>query len=163
LILAAIGCLLAFPGPGSATEEGVEILVGAESAPALVVDIEPRCSEITLRSPEAKVRWTIDPSRVSRSTDLDNLLSSEEFRIDFSKFPGGLEAGRFDSIVVSRSIAQADDSTEAMIPRFSTVARDLRAGVYYRARVLVRTSEGWVASSPVGFMSAVCPADGLEQ
>ncbi len=158
-----IGCLFLVPTGGLVAEEKDTLSVESDAYGAIVVEIDPRCSEVTLRSPEAKIRWTIDPTRVSRSVDLENLVSSDEFRIDFSKFPGGLEAGRFDSIVVPRSLALTDDSTETLIPMFSAVTRDLRAGVFYRARVLFKTREGWVASSPVGFMSSVCPVDGLEQ
>jgi len=162
LALLLIGCLFLVPSGGSAAEEEDTLPIESDNFGAIVVEIDPRCSEVRLRSPEAKVRWTIDPSRVSRSADLESLLSSDEFRIDLSKFPNGLESGRFDSIVVSRLIAQLDDETEVLIPRFSAVARGLRAGVYYKARVLFKTSEGWVASSSVGFMSSVCPVDGLE-
>jgi len=165
LVLLTIGCLLALLSSGSAAEEEIPVLDHSEISSALVVDIEARCSEIQLRSPEAKVRWSVDRSMVSKSANLDFLLASDEFRIDVSEFPGGLELGRFESIAVSGSASRSDQSSKALGPRSAThsaVARDLSPGVYYHVRVLVRTPDGWVASSPIGFLSSVCPADGID-
>lgn len=165
----AIALILSIPGLASAenTEEPeVVILHDTDVSSALSVEVEPRCSELRFRSPEAKLRWSIDASAVPKSKALDDLMATTEFRIDVSKSPAGLVSGRFDSITVSSTVSRADQSSKSSGPRtaaYSAVVRDLAPGVYYHTRVLVRTPDGWVASSPIGFISPVCPVDGLDR
>lgn len=169
LAVLAMALILSIPGPASAEnpeEPEVVILHDTDVASALSVEVEPRCSELRFRSPEAKLRWSIDASAVPKSKALDDLMATTEFRIDVSKSPAGLVSGRFDSITVSSTVSRADQSTKSSGPRtaaYSAVVRDLAPGVYYHTRVLVRTPDGWVASSPIGFISPVCPVDGLDR
>lgn len=161
--------ILLIPGPASAEnpeEPKIVILHNTDVSSALSVEVEPRCSELRFRSPEAKLRWSIDASAVPKSKALDDLMATTEFRLDVSKSPAGLVEGRFDSITVSSAVSRADQSTKSGVPRtaaYSAVVRDLAPGVYYHTRVLVRTPDGWVASSPIGFISPVCPVDGLDR
>jgi hypothetical protein len=163
LALFALGCTL---GVASfAADEEVPVLVNAEVAAALVVKAEPRCSEVRLRSPEAKVRWSIVPAAVPESKARASLMAAAEFRIDVSKFASGLKSQRFDSITLSRSAARAAHSSEAQDstpPSYSAVMRDLEPGVYYHTRVLAKSQGKWVASAPIGFLSSICAADGIE-
>jgi hypothetical protein len=152
------------PGVGSSQDDSPPALRTKDPSGALVVETEPRCSEAAFRSPEVVVRWSINPDNRTDTRDLKALLAASDFRIDYSKFPGGIDAGRFESLKVSASEAKRTPrrNSRSEFSEFSIVARDLRAGVYYSLRVLVKTADGWVTSSQVGFLSSVCPADGIE-
>jgi hypothetical protein len=161
-----ISCLFLFPVVDAKAQEKDPLPIETDKAGAIVVEVDPRCSEVQLRSPEARVLWGIDPSELPESMGIEYLLEAEEFRIDTSKYPGGLEAGRFDSFVIKGSgtlLDRPEPSTASALLSHAALARDLRAGVYYHTRVLIRTKKGWLASQPIGFMSSICPVDGLEE
>lgn len=158
-------CLVLAPLGDAIAEEKNPVPIETDASGLIVVEIDPRCSDVRLRGSEARVLWGIDRSEFAESMGTEYLLEADEFRIDTSKYSGGLEAGRFESMMVKGSATQLErpeSSTTTSVLTHSALARDLRAGIYYHARVLVRTPDGWLASQPVGFVSPVCPADGLE-
>jgi len=161
--------LLVLPVTASAfaADEELPVLTDHGAASALVVDIQDRCSNVQLRVPEAVVTWHIAPGAVANS-HLDVLEASDEFRIDISPFPEGLERGQYDSLTTSRTNAVRVFASEGSVRNgdpesLAIVAGNLQPGVYYRTRVLVLTPDGWVASREVQFMSAVCAVDGLDE
>lgn len=161
-----MGCLLMFPMGDAVAQEGDPLPIETDKSGAIVVEVDPRCSEVQLRGSEARVLWGIDSSALTESMGIEYLLEADEFRIDTSKYPGGLDAGRFDSFVIKGSgtlLDRPEPSTNSTLLSHSVLARDLRAGVYYHARVLIRTPKGWLASQPVGFISSVCAVDGIEE
>jgi len=147
-------------------EDEVPILTDTKLSPAVAVEIEGRCSEVRHRSPEAMVRWGIKPEAAEKSAQLKNLIANTDFRVDISKFPGGLKTGRYESVLVPRDDPKEDRDVKARTNRVlerEVLVRDLEPGVYYHSRVLALTAEGWVASSEVGFLSPICPVDGLDE
>lgn len=154
------------PCAAAEPEDEIPILTDSKLASAVVVKIEGRCSEVKHRSPEAMVRWSIKPDAAERPAQAKKLIASTEFRVDISKFPGGLEIGKYESVMVSRDESSEERNLKAgpstALER-AVLVRDLEPGVYYRSRVLARTAEGWVASAEVGFLSPICPFDGLDE
>ena len=161
-----IVCLFLFPAGDAEAQEKDPLTIETDTAGAIVVEVDPRCSEVQLRSSEARVLWGIDSSELSESILIEDLLEADEIRIDTSMYPGGLDAGRFDSLVVKGSVTLLDRPEPTTTPTLlshSVLARDLSPGVHYKVRVLILTPDGWYASQPVGFMSSVCAVDGLEE
>lgn len=163
-LIAALGTVA--PCTAAGPEDEIPILTDSKLSSALAVEIEGRCSEVRHRSPEAMVRWRIKPDAAEKSAQVENLIASTDFRVDISKFPGGLETGRYESVLVPRDDSREDHDAKARttrIPEREILVRDLEPGVYYHSRVLALTAEGWVASAEVGFLSPICPADGLDE
>lgn len=165
VVVAACG-LAAAASPPDAPETPVPVLTDSPLSAGITVDVDPRCSETGFRNPEVKVSWAVEPVPGLKAEGAERLARATEFRIDYSPYPDGLERGRFESLRVDRDAAPLQPVAKADGTRreaHASVVRELRPGVYYRARVLVRTDDGWVASSAVGFLSSVCPVDGLAE
>lgn len=145
-------------------EDDLPVMVGSQLSPAVQVEIEPRCSEVRFRSPEVKIHWFIDAGAVEGLVGSDELAAATQFRMDTTKFHNGFDSGRYDSLAVQAETYKAGEGGGGVAPAVhSTVIDMLEPGVYYHARVLVQTSEGWIPSSTVGFLSSVCPVDGLDE
>jgi len=164
-ILSILVLGLAFPGIGSSQEGPSSTLKIKGTSEALVVETEARCSEVTFRSPEVVVRWSIDPAKGPGTPEMDALLAASDYRIDFSKFPRGLDSDRFESLEIAASDARLDGLRESTSEglEFASVARDLAPGVRYDLRVMAKTPDGWVTGRPASFISSVCPVDGLQE
>jgi hypothetical protein len=153
-------------------------LVAADDTPILsdragqevfTVQIEGLCSEVHLRMPEARVIWSVHADRAADGVIAADLAEADQFRVDISKYPEGLDRNLFDSMTISRSDAVDRSETVYNVKidpgeeRLSTVLSNLEPGVFYRTRILALTPEGWVASRQVEFMSPVCAVDGLNE
>ena len=167
LAVAFAACGLASAAsPAETPEEEIPVLTDTLLSDAIVVDITPACSTVRLREPEARVTWSVETTPGLKTGSLETLQQASEFRIDYSPYPDGLQNGRFESrrldrsSVPEQSVVKAD-GTRTLV--HASVVAELRPGVYYRARVLMRTESGWIASTPVGFLSSVCPVDGLDE
>ena len=157
---------MAFSSLGA--DQGIPVLTDRDTASAFVVEVEGRCSELHLGVPEAILTWSIDAVEAEDSAYLADLVSSDEFRIDISKFPEGLERNQYQSLNISRTEAiRVLDSPESGksdgAEEMAIVMPRLEPGVYYRTRVLALTPDGWIASSEVHFMSPICAVDGLDE
>ena len=144
-------------------EDELPVMIGSQLSPAIQVEVEPRCSEVRFRHPEVKVWWSIDAGAVEGLAGSTELVSATDYRLDTTKFHSGFDTGRFESVAVHSAIAKSGAGRGDSFAPHSTVIGVLEPGVYYHARVLVQTSEGWVPSSTVGFLSSVCPVDGLDE
>ena len=159
-----LAMLIAVPGMIAQADDEIPIMSGSRLGDAVLVEVEPRCSDIRLRSPEVQIRWTIDADAVKGLAGTGGLASATEFRLDTSKFYNGFETGRFDSVAVRAEAAAFGEGGQMKTSSAnSAIVEGLRPGVYYHARVLVRTPDGWVPSAPTGFLSSTCPADGLDR
>ncbi len=153
--------------------DGIQVLTDRDEGSALLVDIEGQCSEVHLRVPEARVVWRVDSSRAPEGAIVSDLVASEDFRVDFSKYPEGLERSQFESLTTTRAEATrsyesahepVDDAKSAdTLESLALVIGNLEPGVVYRTRVLALTPEGWISSPEVRFMSPVCAVDGLDE
>jgi len=166
IVVAATCGLAVAASPAETPGEAVPVLTDSPLSGAILVDVTPGCSDVRLREPEARVVWSVETTPGLKADSVETLTRASEFRIDYSPYPDGLENGRFESRRLDRSsVAEQSvlksDGTRTRI--HASVVAELRPGVYYRARVLVRTEDGWVASAPVGFLSSVCPVDGLDE
>lgn len=160
----AMAMVVVAPATVDAAGDDVPVLSGSRLGSSVRVEVEPRCSEVRYRSPEVKIHWSVDAGTVEGLTGSEELLSATEFRLDISKFHNGLETGRFESMAVRTEAGTASGGGEMKTSSTgSAVLDDLRPGVYYHARVLVRTPDGWVPSASTGFLSTTCPADGLDR
>lgn len=167
IVVAVCGlALIVVPALAAEGPAPVPVLTDSPLSSAINVDVDSRCSEIRFRSPEAKVVWYVGAAPGLKADAVDALTRASEFRIDFSPYPEGLEIGRFESRLLDRTsapeqaVVKADGShTRA----HAAVVTELKPGVYYQARVLVKTDDGWVASSSVGFLSSICPVDGIAE
>ena len=149
-------------------DQGIPVLTDRDTASAFVVEAEGRCSELHLGVPEAILTWSIDAVEAGKSAYLADLVSSDEFRIDLSKFPEGLERNQYQSLNISRTeamrVLETPESGKSDGPEsLAIVLPNLEPGVYYRTRVLALTPDGWVASPKVHFMSPICAVDGLDE
>jgi len=152
--------------PAVAAEEPVPVLTDSPLSASIAIEVDPRCSEISFRSPEAKVFWSLEPEGSLKSDAVAKLAEASDFRIDYTPYPDGLKQGRFKSVQLNRDAAPRQPLTKADGSRteaYTAVVDELKPGVFYHARVLVKTQDGWVASSPVGFLSSICPVDGLDE
>ena len=142
---------------------GLPILSESHLSSAVQVQIDPRCSESRFRKPDVTVSWKIDDGVATKGLAPKSFLEAEDVRVDIASAPGGLDIGRFKSVMVSSNQALSANKsykvdTEATTVRFL----DLSPGVIYHVRVLVLTESGWVPSAPTRFHAPVCPVDGLE-
>ena len=167
----ALGFMIVLVSVAASTlgaDDGIPVLTGRDATSAFVVDVEGRCSELHLGVPEALLTWRIDTVEAKSSAYLADLVSSDEFRIDLSKFPEGLERNQYQSLNISRTeamrVLETPESGKSDGPEsLAIVLPNLAPGVYYRTRVLALTPDGWVASPKVHFMSPICAVDGLDE
>ncbi len=162
-----IGCaallwLAAATSTAAAADPGLPVLSGTDAAAAIVLSADPRCPEPPDRMPELKVRWEIDSAKAANAPDAADVLESTEFRVDVSMYRTFVD-GRFDTHFVRTDLKQsAGGSSGAEGLERSLVVPNLRPAVYYSARVLAATSQGWVASETVSFLTPICPVDGID-
>lgn len=148
----------------AADDPRIPVLTSSGASTAIIPKVDPRCAEPPIRMPEAKVSWKVDASQTSKSSRVFDLLEATEFRVDVSMFRIGFENGKFESHHQSE-LAKRNGEAADRSPTLPTslVVTNLRPGVYYFTRVLVGTPDGWVASQPVGFLTPVCPVDGIDE
>jgi hypothetical protein len=170
VVALGLAALLALPASLPAADDEAAVLTGAPEASALVVAAETRCSQYRMRSPEAVVRWHVETAAAPKSTLVEELEAANDFRVDFSMYPEGLESGNFESIVVPKGYV-ADPTAHLDLPKGGThpmagremLLGDLQPGVTYRLRVLALTSQGWLASERYMFRAPICPVDMQEE
>jgi len=159
---AALLWLSAAAAPAAAADPGLPVLSGTDAAAAIVVTAMPRCAQPPVRMPELKLRWTVDAAKAAAIPAAADLLDSTDFRVDVSMYLA-FEEGRFDAYPVRTELKEATSapSNAGSVER-SLVVPNLRPAVYYSARVLAATSQGWVASETVSFLTPICPVDGID-
>jgi hypothetical protein len=159
---AALLWLAAAASPAAAADPGLPVISGTDAAAAIVLSADPRCPEPPVRMPELKVRWEIDAAKAANAPDAADVLESTEFRVDVSMYRA-FEEGRFDAYPVRTELKETTSppSNAGSVER-SLVVPNLRPAVYYSARVLAATSQGWVASETVSFLTPICPVDGID-
>lgn len=146
----------------AAADPGLPVLSGTDAAAAIVVSADPRCAEPPVRMPELRVRWEIDAAKAANAPGAEDVLESTEFRVDVSMYRTFVD-GRFDAHFARTDLKQSADGSSGTegLDR-SLVVPNLRPAVYYSARVLAATSQGWVASETVSFLTPICPVDGID-
>jgi len=155
--------LILFPTPSYAEDTEIPVRTGTAASSAIVVKADPRCAEPPVRMPRVTVRWGIDEAVAAKSAAAGDLLASSEYRIDVTMFRDGFEGGRFESHILTAAQkrgAEAPNRPHGL--ENSMVVSELRAAVYYSARVLILTPDGWVASETVEFLTPICPVDNFE-
>jgi hypothetical protein len=109
--------------------------------------------------PEVKVHWKMNAAKSTSAAFAADLLESTDFRVDVSMYPR-FENGKFETL--TPLVREAGTKAGASPRASSLVASNLRPGIYYSARVLAATPDGWVASETVSFLTPVCPVDGID-
>ena len=143
------------------------ILDAADVGIALEVEVSEQCSEVHLQWPEALITWRFTDQQEMDGVSIEPISSIERFRVDVTPFPKGLAKGQFKSMNTVRKEAIGTAKKMVVNPTdeaglMAALTDRLEPAVYYRLRVLAQTSQGWVSSEEIAFMSPVCIADGID-
>jgi len=159
LLTAVLAALLTSPG----LCEDLPVVSDSALSSAISVETGLYCSESRFRKPEVTVAWKINAADLPEGSVPKDFIAAEQVRIDITSAPNGLEIGRYESVSVDARKNASADGAYAIGPGGSSVRfLDLRPGVIYYVRALVRTDSGWIASEPTRFLSPTCPVDGLD-
>jgi hypothetical protein len=152
LLVSAVGFGLA--------EDEVPVINDAQLASAIRVEVDARCSESRMRKSDVSVSWMINEGVVTEGMATKSFLDADNVRVDISSAPGGLDIGRYSSVVVSAENGATGTKDYAVGGDASSVRfLDLSPGVMYHVRVLVLAESGWVSSAPSRFLTPVCAVD----
>ncbi len=161
--LLAAALIMASTGSIAHAEGDSPILSDSHLGSAVQVQIDPRCSESRFRKSEVTVSWAVDDAAATDGSAPKSFVDAEDVRLDITSAPGGLEIGRFTSVMVSSGEAPPANKSFTVDSDATTVRfLDLSPGVIYHVRVLVLTESGWVPSAPTRFLTPVCAVDGLD-